>query len=748
MGVARITRGPVYLQFSTDHYNIMSLIRTFLGRLSDGFFVSVPEKLRLATQLAKVPPLRLVSDKSVPSAPVDPALRRPISHSVSPVDALDDAVRRSQAWFLSRQHASEGYWVAELEADTTLTSEYIMLRRFLDLVDPERERKAVHYLRAMQLADGGWPIFYGGPSEISASVKAYFALKLSGISADEPYMLRARDCIQAKGGVVCANVFTKITLALFEQYDWEGLPSMPPEIMLLPKRFYFSIYAISYWSRAVLIPLLVVFANQPVCRIPKEQGIDELYIVPRAQIRYRDVPPFNKDQRWFTPHNFFVQLDGVLKLYDRMPFSWLRERALHKAATWMLDHIKGSGGLGAIYPAMANSIVALRCLGYQVNDPLVQKALREIEALEVYDSVMVGDQRVEALHLQPCHSPIWDTALLMNTLIETGMSQDHPSLQKAAAYLASRQTKTVGDWKFSSPNAEPGGWYFQFENELYPDVDDSAVVLMALSKVRMAQATDLQGSIQRGTNWVLAMQGSDGGWGAYDKDNNRIVFNYIPFADHHALLDPSTSDLTGRCLEMLAALGYDQTHPAVAPALRFLKREQEADGSWYGRWGVNYIYGTWSVLAGLRAIGVDLSEPYIGRAVAWLESKQNPDGGWGESCHSYGDDPEWSGKGESTPSQTAWAIMGLMSAGMTDAFSVARGVQYLLRHQLKDGSWEEVRHTGTGFPRVFYLRYHWYCQYFPLWALAMYRNLRMRGHMRADEVREQVLASGCHRADQ
>jgi squalene-hopene/tetraprenyl-beta-curcumene cyclase len=665
----------------------MKLIRALLDRLSDSLFVAVPEKLGLATELSNVPPLRLVSDKSIPSASVDASTRRSTSHSISQVDVLDDAVRRSQAWFLSRQHASEGYWVAELEADTTLTAEYLMLRRFLDRVDPDRERKAVRYLRAMQLPDGGWPIFYGGPSEISASVKAYFALKLSSISADEPFMLRARDCILAMGGVVCVNVFTKITLALFEQYDWKGVPSMPPEIMLLPKRFYFSIYAISYWSRAVLIPLLVVFASQPVCRISKEQGIDELYITSRSQIRYRDVPPFNKDQRWFTPHNFFVQLDRVLKLYDRMPLNWLRDKALQKAAVWMLEHIKGSGGLGAIYPAMANSIVALRCLGYEVDDPLVRKALHEIESLEVYDTVSIGDQRVEALHLQPCHSPIWDTALLMNALIETGMPQDHQSLQKAGEYLVSCQTKTVGDWKFSSPDAE------------------------------------------------------------HDKDNNRVVFNYIPFADHHALLDPSTSDLTGRCLEMLAALGYDQTHPAVAPALRFLKREQEPDGSWYGRWGVNYIYGTWSVLAGLRAIGVDLSEPYIRRAVAWLESKQNPDGGWGESCLSYGDDPAWSGKGDSTPSQTAWAIMGLMSAGMTDAFSVARGVQYLLRQQMKDGSWEEVRHTGTGFPRVFYLRYHWYCQYFPLWALAMYRNLRTRGKMRADEVRQQVLASGCHRAD-
>ncbi|MDF0645248.1 MAG: squalene--hopene cyclase [Nitrospira sp.] len=723
----------------------MNILRTLLDRLSDSLFISVPEKIGLARDLSSTPPLRLISDKSMPASATDTFGRRMAGQTGSQLDALDEAIKRSQSWFLSRQHPSEGYWVAELEADTTLTSEYLMLRRFLDRVDPERERKAVRYLRSAQLSDGGWPIYHGGPSEISASVKAYFALKMSGVSAEEPYMIRARNRILAMGGVVQANVFTKITLALFDQYDWQGVPSMPPEIMLLPKRFYFSIYAISYWSRAVLIPLLIVFAHQPVCRLPKEQGIDELFVTPRPAIRYRQFPPFNKDQGWFTPHNVFVVLDAVLKLYDRMPLAWVREKALHRAAGWMLEHMKGSGGLGAIYPAMANSIVALRCLGYQVDDPLIQKALREIEELEIHDSVTVSEQRVDAMHLQPCHSPIWDTSLLMNALIESGMAPDHLPLQRAARYLMSRQTKTVGDWKFSSPYAEPGGWYFQHENELYPDVDDSAVVLMALAKVRIPEAADLENSIKRGASWVLAMQGSDGGWGAYDKDNNRIVFNYIPFADHHALLDPSTSDLTGRCLEMLGALGYDQSHPAVAPALAFLKREQEQDGSWYGRWGVNYIYGTWSVLAGLRAIGEDLSQPYIRRAVAWLESKQNPDGGWGESCLSYAEEAS-AGRGDSTPSQTAWAVMGLMSVGMTDSFSVARGIQYLLRHQSKDGSWEEVCHTGTGFPRVFYLRYHWYCQYFPLWALAMYRNLRTRGKMRADEVRQHVLSHGSYRS--
>ncbi|TKS61477.1 MAG: squalene-hopene cyclase [Nitrospira sp.] len=723
----------------------MKLIKALFSRLSESLLSNDPGKLSPATEFSPASPLRLVSDKPTVLPSLDSSTRRPVGHAVSQPDAIDDAIKRSQAWFLNQQQA-EGYWVAELEADTTLTSEYLMLRRFLDRVDPDREEKAVRYVKAMQLPDGGWPIYYGGPAEISASVKAYFALKLSGVTADEPFMLRAKERILAMGGVVQANVFTKITLALFDQYDWEGVPHMPVEIMLLPKRFYFSIYAISYWSRAVLIPLLIVFAHRPVCKIPREQGIEELYPMPRGEIRYWKFPPFNKDQQWFTPHNFFVALDAMLKLYDRMPLRMLREKALQKAATWMLEHLKGSGGLGAIYPAMANSIMALQCLGYDADDPLVVKALREIEELEVYDSVSLDGRRVSAVHLQPCFSPIWDTALLMNALIEAGLPQDHPALQKAGAYLLSTQTKTVGDWIISSPKAEPGGWYFQFENELYPDIDDSAVVLMALSKLKMPQEAGLQESIRRGMQWVVAMQGSDGGWGAYDKDNNRIVFNYIPFADHHALLDPSTSDLAGRCLEMLGALGYDSTHSAAAPALAFLKKEQEQDGSWYGRWGVNYIYGTWSVLAGLRAIGEDLSAPHIRKAVSWLESKQNPDGGWGESCVSYGEAAH-SGKGESTPSQTAWAVMALMSAGVTDSFSVARGAQFLLRRQMKDGSWEEVRHTGTGFPGVFYLRYHWYCQYFPLWALAMYRNLRSRGKMRADEVRHQIQGAGSYRIE-
>ena len=712
----------------------MKLLRNLITRLSDSLFASVPDRLKVGSRTRFTPALRLVSHNLHPVAPPEQTTRRAIGPSAGQSEAIDEAIRRSQAWLLGRQHPEEGFWVADLEADTTLTSEYLMLRRFLNRVDPERERKAVRYLQATQLPDGGWPIYYGGPSEISASVKAYFALKLSGASADEPSMVRAREAILEKGGVVATNVFTKIALALFDQYDWRGIPCMPPEIMLLPKRFYFSIHAVSYWSRTVLIPLLVVFAHRPVCRIAREQGIEELFTQPREQVRYREVPPLKKDRAWFTWRNLFITLDVVLKLYDRMPIRALRTAAVRKAADWMLDHLKGSGGLGGIYPAMANSIVALRCLGYEVDHPLVVKALREIEAFEVSEVVNGGQGRAETMHLQPCFSPVWDTSLLINALIEVGLPQHHPALLKAAAWLLSRQTTTEGDWKVSAPNAEPGGWYFQFENEMYPDVDDTAVVLMALAKLRMPNRDAQQQSIARGYRWVMAMQGSDGGWGAYDKDNNRMVFNVIPFADHRALLDPSTADLAGRCLEMLGVLGYDRTHQAAGPALEFLRREQEEDGSWYGRWGVNYIYGTWSVLTGLRMIGEDMSAPYVRAAVAWLESLQNPDGGWGESCLSYAD-PAEAGRGDSTPSQTAWAVLALLSAGVSDSISVVRGVNYLIRHQRQDGSWEEIRHTGTGFPRVFYLRYHWYCQYFPLWALAMYRNVKTRGQTKADELR-------------
>jgi len=712
----------------------MDLFKNLLGRLSDSFFSSVPVGLNSRPRKRKSPSLKLVSHNTHPESPSEALQGRSAHSTVGHAEVLEEALKRSETWLLGQQDQDEGFWVEELEADTTLTSEYLMLRHYLGLVDFDREAKAVRYLRHTQLEDGGWPIFNGGPIDISASVKAYFALKLAGVSQDDPCMQKAREVILAKGGVVSANVFTKITLAIFGQYDWQGIPSMPPEIILAPKGFYFNIYAVSYWSRAVIIPLLIIFAYRRECEISSDEGIDELFLIPRDQIRYRTEPPFKKDQAWISWRNFFVWVDGILKIYERYPIASLRKRAVKKAEAWMLDHMKGDGGIGAIYPAMANSVFALRALGYPTTHPLIAKALREIEALEIETPVSSNGKRLDRLHMQPCHSPIWDTALTLNTLIEAGLPLDHPTFIRGASWLRSFQTTSVGDWIVSSPSAKPGGWYFQFENEWYPDVDDTAAVATALTKLTDYHPADEDDAIKRGSQWALDMQSFNGGWGAYDKDNDRLIFNKIPFADHQALLDPPTADLTGRCLEMLGTLGYDQSHPAVAPALEFLRKEQEVDGSWYGRWGVNYLYGTWCVLAGLEAIGEDMSSPWVQRAVVWLESKQNVDGGWGESCLSYAEQ-DWSGEGESTASQTAWALMALLAAGVADSLSVVRGVNYLLRHQQSNGTWDEPFHTGTGFPRVFYLRYHGYSKYFPMWALAMYRNVRSHGCTRAEELR-------------
>jgi len=710
----------------------MKLLKQFLVRLSGNFFETLTPKLRSHRGKGKPPSLKLVSHNLHPVASPDSTLQR--TANLGHMSALDSVLQKGEDWLLGQQDPERGFWVEELEADTTLTSEYVMLRRFLDLVDIERERKAVRYLLHTQLEDGGWPIFSGGSADISASVKAYFALKLAGLSPDEPVMQRARDLILRKGGVVQANVFTKITLALFGQYDWRGIPCMPVEIFLAPRWFYFNLYAVSYWSRTVIIPLLIIFAHRPLCAISKEQGIEELFLQPRAEVDYAHVPPLHRDPTLLSWRNFFVWVDGLLRLYEAYPIKTLRKQALKSAQTWMIEHMDGEGGLGAIYPAMAYSIFALRALGYSTDHPLVQKALREIEALEIYSNP--GSTPTSAmLHLQPCHSPVWDTALTMNALIERGLALDHPSLRRADAWLRSRQCQKVGDWAVSAPKARSGGWAFQFENDWYPDVDDTAAVVTALSKIHPPELSDSDEAIQRGFRWALALQGSDGGWGAYDKDNNKLIFNKIPFADHQALLDPSTADLTGRCLEMLGALGYDQSHPGVSPAIEFLRKEQEPNGSWYGRWGVNYIYGTWCVLSGLRAIGMDMTAPWIQQAVIWLESVQNPDGGWGESCDSYAE-VQMAGRGESAASQTAWALMALLQAGASDSISVVRGVNWLIRHQRENGVWEEPFHTGTGFPRVFYLRYHGYFKYFPIWALGMYRNVKMTGEARADQLRK------------
>jgi squalene-hopene/tetraprenyl-beta-curcumene cyclase len=638
-----------------------------------------------------------------------------------PETALDAAIQDGVEALLAQQDPA-GFWNNELEADATITSEYLLLRRWLGVPDAATEAKAVRHLESIQLPDGGWPIYHNGPANISATVKAYFALKLAGISADAPHMVRARQVVRELGGITRVNVFTKILLALFGEYPWEGVPCMPVEIVLLPRWFYFNLYEISYWSRTVLVPLLIIFAHRPVRPVPASARLDELFLVPRAQADF-SFPRTAKALSW---RNIFLVVDRLLRIHDRFVRRPFRARAIREATRWMLERMQGEGGLGGIFPAMVNSVIALTCLDYPLDHPAVAKALAGIDALR--------RESEDTLRVQPCLSPIWDTALTINTLVEAGLAPDHPALSRAGVWLLSKQTRRPGDWRFKAPSTPPGGWAFQFENEFYPDVDDTAAVLMALRKIRVPDEEAKTRAVAHGLNWVLSLQGSDGGWGAYDRDNDRMIFNYIPFADHGALMDPSTEDLAGRVLEALGYLGFRMDEPAAAKAVAFLRARQCWDGSWYGRWGVNYLYGTWSALAGLARIGEDMSAPYIRQAVTWLLSRQNPDGGWGESCYTY-EDPRTAGMGRSTASQTAWGLLALLYAGEAKHPAVGRGVRFLLDTRTPDGRWEEKEFTGTGFPRTFYLRYHGYSTYFPLWALALYgRSVADEGEVRRGTV--------------
>ena len=646
-----------------------------------------------------------------------------VSHALTTetvsLEAVRHAITGAQHYLLDRQEA-EGYWVAELEGDTILESEYILLLQFLDRRDTEKFRKLAKYIRSKQHSEGYWSIFPGGPPDVSASVKAYFACKLAGHKENELFMKRARNAILKEGGVTQCNTFTKLYLSMFGQYDWRGVPTIPPEAVLMPKWFYFNIYNMSSWSRAILVPLAVMNATRPQRPIPDNTGIPELFVGGRERKRM----VLSWDRKPLTWRNVFLVMDKILKLYDASPVKPFRKLALKRSLEWLLEREEKSGGLGAIFPAMAHAIMAYKCMGYEDNHWAIAKELAELAAFEIEEDDMI--------RMQPCVSPIWDTAIVINSLIDSGYAPDSEAVQKAADWLLSKQTTRKGDWAVKCPDVEPGGWYFEMENEYYPDVDDTIMVLMGLYKAYCPNgihweeaAPHVRESMRKGLNWVFAMQNKDGGWGSFDKDNNKTLLQYVPYADHNAMLDPSSADITARTLEMVSYFSIKESHPKwgrnVERALKYLYREQEEDGSWFGRWGVNYLYGTWQVLRGLARFGEDMQSERIQRAVKWLRSVQNEDGGWGETCDSY-DLEHPKANGPSTPSQTAWALMGLMNAGDLDSRATQSGLGYLLRNQDEHGTWEEKWFTGTGFPRVFYLRYHYYRHYFPLWALAQYHT--------------------------
>ena len=643
---------------------------------------------------------------ALPSAPPE------VQPRFAATDAeLESAIAGAQENLL-RQQKPDGHWCGELIVDSTLCSDYVLYMHWLDEVNPRLQRRCVQHILKRQLHDGGWNVYHGGPSEINASVKAYFALKLAGSPADLPYMQEARANILRLGGIPRMNTFSKLYLALLGQFPWKYLPTIPVEMVLLPTWAPFHLYKMSSWSRAMLVPLAIINHFKPTRELPPEKELHELYPLGTEHSDFR----LRRDQRAFTWRNLFLRIDDVLKAIHPLRLRPMRKRALEEAERWMIDRMgEGSDGLATVFPAMLNALIALRALGYPKESPIYQKALHDFEGLFVDDP--------DEFRIQPCLSPVWDTAINIIALGESGIPADHPSLQRAADWLISKEVRVHGDWVNNNAHPEASGWAFEYNNVYYPDTDDTAMVLIALRLVEPRNAKELNTVFSRALAWQLSFQCRDGGWGAFDKNVIDGWLENMPFADHNAILDPTCSDLTARTLELFGYIGFDRSDESVRNALRYLIETQEDDGSWYGRWGVNYIYGTWQVLRGLRAIGQDMRQNWILRGRDWLESCQNDDGGWGETCGSY-DDPKLKGRGDSTASQTSWALMALCACGELDRSSVQRGLRYLLSTQLDDGSWNEPQITGTGFPGVFYLKYDFYRQNFPLLALATYVNYK------------------------
>jgi squalene-hopene/tetraprenyl-beta-curcumene cyclase len=618
---------------------------------------------------------------------------------------LNAAIDKAVSYLAALQH-EDGYWLGELEADTTLESDYIFYLHVLDRFDEKRVTKLAEYVRRRQLEDGGWNIYFGGPSEINATVKAYFALKLAGHSPESKFMIRARDRALQLGGLERTNSFTRLYLALAGVIGWEMVPAIPPELMFLPRWAGINIYEMSSWTRAIVIPLTILHARKPTWPVPSNARLDELFTGKPSASKGLNL--------WKTA---FVTLDRLLKLYERLPWKPGRERAVRRSSQWMLEHFERSEGLAAIYPAMMNSIFALMALGYSPEHPMTARQIDEFSRFEI--------EEIDTLRVQPCVSPVWDTAIAAFALLEANTAPTDTGLQKATQWLLQKQILGGGDWQIKNPDAEPGGWAFEFRNDFYPDVDDTAFVLMALQDVSYPEPARLSQAIDLGLKWTVSMQNKDGGWGAFDRDNDRSFLNNIPFADHNAMLDPSSPDVTARVVECLGRFGWTIWHSRIRRALDYFLQEQLPAGPWYGRWGVNYIYGTSGVLRALDAVGAQKNpkaREAMERAVAWLQSVQQDDGGFGESIASY-DDPNLMGTGETTASQTAWGLLGLLTVLPPTDPAVQRAAQYLLDRQNEQGSWDEEPFTGTGFPKVFYLKYHLYRHYFPLFALARYRRM-------------------------
>ncbi|NET55699.1 MAG: squalene--hopene cyclase [Symploca sp. SIO2E6] len=617
------------------------------------------------------------------------------------------AMAKAQDYLLNLQYP-EGYWWAELESNVTITSEVVLLHKIWGTDHARPLSKAEAYLRSQQREHGGWELYYGDGGEISTSVEAYMALKLLGVPATDLAMLKAKKFILEQGGISKTRIFTKFHLALIGCYDWRGVPSIPPWVMLLPEQFLFSIYEMSSWARGSTVPLLIVFDQKPVYQTNPAITLDELYTEGAGNVQF-ELP---RHGDWT---DLFVVLDDAFKLAEDLEVVPFRQEGLEAAERWVLERQEVTGDWGGIIPAMLNSLLALRSLDYDVTDPIVVRGLAAVD-----NFAMETDQ---TYLIQPCISPVWDTAWVIRALVDSGISPDHSALVKAGEWLLSKQIVDYGDWVKKNPQGKPGGWAFEFENRFYPDLDDSAVVIMALDGVQLPQEDQKRAAMARGVAWIASMQCQEGGWAAFDLNNDADWLNYLPYADLKAMIDPNTADVTARVLEMLGSCNLSIDQSKLKRSLTYLLSEQETDGSWFGRWGVNYIYGTSGALSALSVINPQQHRLSIQRGVSWLVSCQNTDGGWGETCRSY-DDPTLKGQGDSTASQTAWALIGLIAAGEAitnwETEAIKQGIDYLVATQLPDGSWNEDYFTGTGFPSHFYLKYHFYQQYFPLIALGRY----------------------------